>query len=228
MKTNMIYRIPVLLFLILVLSNNTLLAQNKSEPFTSYFKTYYSPELKAVQLNWKSTEVNKKPFLIERTVNGGTTWNVIGNVIQPEQDTSKVYSFQDKHPVVGLAFYRIKQESDNGSFSFSTVKSALVTNSRYIIFPNPLNDFTQIYSSDKKPETVAIQITDLEDKVIKEVTGELSEAHPLKLQLKDLAKGDYLLKINAGNDQSIQKLIVIQEDIKKFDKEMKIIYKSNF
>ena len=61
-----------------------------------------------------------------------------------------------------------------------------------------------------------------------EVKGELSELYPLKLQLKDLPKGDYLLKINQGYDQSIQKLIIIQEDIKKLDEKMKIIFKNNF
>ncbi len=72
-----------------------------------------------VQAVWKTeNEQNYTNFSVERSTDGGQTYNVVGGLQGSGQG---VYSLVDKSPVNGQNLYRLKQEDINNTITYSNV-----------------------------------------------------------------------------------------------------------
>ncbi|MBW6480923.1 MAG: hypothetical protein K0B37_15945 [Bacteroidales bacterium] len=81
----------------------------------------FGPEIKSghVVLNWTTgTEINNDFFTIERS-RDSYGWEVLGFVNGAgNSSTPKSYTFNDIHPLDGLAYYRLKQTDFDGRFKY--------------------------------------------------------------------------------------------------------------
>ncbi|SEJ37781.1 Por secretion system C-terminal sorting domain-containing protein [Dyadobacter sp. SG02] len=99
-------------------------------------------ESRTVVLNWSTTEEsNSDRFDIERSSNG-KQWSLIASV--SSQGDSKVlvnYSHTDTNPLTGRNFYRLKMVDLDGTFAYSTIRSAeIVAGIGLVPYPNPVVD----------------------------------------------------------------------------------------
>lgn len=77
---------------------------------------------KGIQLNWATaSEINTCCFSVERSEDG-KNFSDIGRVDGALNSiTQKLYSFNDKNPLHGINYYRLREEDVNGMYSFSSV-----------------------------------------------------------------------------------------------------------
>ncbi len=93
------------------------------------------------QVVWTTeNEQNYTNFTVERSTDGGTTFNALGGFASSAQST---YSYLDKVPVNGPNMYRLKIVDLNGTISYSNVVTIMYANTGQIainglmVYPNP-------------------------------------------------------------------------------------------
>jgi trimeric autotransporter adhesin len=93
------------------------------------------------QIVWKTeNEQNYTNFTVERSIDGGTTFTILGGFPSSALST---YSFLDKNPSVGADMYRLKMEDLNGTITYSNVVTLMYANTantlagNIIVYPNP-------------------------------------------------------------------------------------------
>ena len=103
-----------------------------------------------VQLKWKTTaEQNNKGFYVERSTDG-LNFVRLGFIKAREFASSAVYQFVDMHPSQGNNFYRIRQEDNDGEFTYSSMVRVDLTGSlaEVVLHPNPVNDILQVVTEE--------------------------------------------------------------------------------
>ncbi|BAU52225.1 Cadherin-like beta sandwich domain protein [Mucilaginibacter gotjawali] len=93
------------------------------------------------QLVWKTeNEQNYTNFTVEKSTDGGTTFNVLGGYAS---SAAGAYSLVDKAPAAGENLYRLKMVDLNGTASYSGVAKLMYSNTNSLaksnisIYPNP-------------------------------------------------------------------------------------------
>jgi hypothetical protein len=116
--------------------------------FTAEAKNNYAA------INWNTTEeLNVTSFIIERSSNGAIfsavkTMNALNGY-----STVNHYQFTDSLPLNQVSYYRIKMINDNGSFTYSAIKSVSIAApvvSEISLFPNPVVNYATIKMSNTK------------------------------------------------------------------------------
>lgn len=154
-----------------------------------------------IVLDWSTAaEVNSKNFTVQRS-NNGSDWNDIGSI--PAAGNSRninQYSFNDKQPIEGVNYYRLKQTDIDGKQSFSkTIKISLsADHARLSVYPNPVSRGTLNIVLNKTTNVQVFNIAGVQ------VMQRLLPAGTQQLKVEQLSRGTYYLK--AGN--LISKFIV--------------------
>ncbi len=90
-----------------------------------------------VQVVWTTeNDQNYTNFTIERSIDNGKTFNVIGSITSSGAGT---YSFFDKTPFAGQNLYRLKQEAINNAITYSNVAVVMYTGQTNSIIAGTLN-----------------------------------------------------------------------------------------
>ena len=153
-----------------------------------------------VALRWETvTEINNDFFTIERSPDN-LHYTSIGTVEGKGNSLIRQsYSFEDRQPLEGVSYYRLKQTDTNGAFSYSDVRTVLIVpESSVQIYPNPFQD--QLFVSGQFEGTV--EIFDLSGKRVFQLTSYSSPSSLLKLELADFPQGMYMLKLS--NERGFQ------------------------
>jgi hypothetical protein len=155
-----------------------------------------------VLLTWKTlSEVNNDYFTIERS-SDLNNWTSIGKIDGAGNSNYEIeYETLDKNPLSGISYYRLKQTDFNGAFTYSHVEVVEYKDSYEVsVFPNPANEFMHIRS---------------EQKIVKHelynVLNQLIETNISQSQIdvRDLAAGNYLLKIYFSTGESMCIKVVV-------------------
>lgn len=92
---------------------------------------------------------------------------------------------------IGVDSFSVDRPLSSASFTLSGVK----------MYPNPAKDVLNIQSDTE--ELTKVSITDLNGRIVKEVTNNLSQ-----ISLGDLSKGIYMVTIESATAKKVEKLIV--------------------
>lgn len=159
-----------------------------------------------VQLNWTTLqELNTSHFVVEQSVDG-RTYTYVGTV-QAKGSSAGTTEYNFVHTTPDRSkvnHYRIKQVDDDGTFSYSYIRSVRFDRGNVALVlatPNPVRDILQITVQ----ERVNIVISDMNGRAIRRLTLGAGY-HPVNLQ--NLQKGVYQLAVYR-NDQllEVQKLV---------------------
>ncbi len=161
-------------------------------------------------LSWKISDDNNEllGFEIQKSIDG-INFSTIGNV--PPIQFSSTYSFIDNNNSSSY-FYRIKINSINGSYFFSSIIK--VTNDKKvktILYPNPINISTSLTFYSKENTETILNIYDVTGKKIsseKVITSEGINALKPKF-ITELKAGQYILTI-ATKDSVIESITFIK------------------
>lgn len=156
---------------------------------------------KSVLLEWSTaSEENNDYFTIERSING-VSWGIIGKVKGAGTTTMEsYYSFEDKKPLGGISYYRLKQTDYNGEYSYSSVKC--------INRPDNANDNFIVYTKQDanafivEGEVIAacpIEIYNTAGSRIYNVSFNTLSVNKVLINVNDLPAGTYFVKICNGS-----------------------------
>lgn len=148
-----------------------------------------------VLLNWSANvEINATAYLVQHSSNG-TNWNDIGAVTAAGNSTfAQYYTFKHQTPVLGINYYRIIQQDDNGPGTYSKVVSLMFSSQAGVsVYPNPVVNGKMNVQLD---EGATIQLFDQSGMM---VLSKALNKGVQQLDVTNLAKGMYLLK--AGSER---------------------------
>jgi hypothetical protein len=162
----------------------------------------------SVQLRWSTgNEENYTFFTVERSIDGGQTFDVIGSEVGKSQGN---YSLMDKNPVNGENQYRLKQEDYFGTVTYSktipvtytSVKDAVTDDRMVSVYPNPssVNITISIKTTGNKPTNYTITITNTSGRVVKTIQ---SSQPDWAGNISDLLPGTYFIRVINSTDSSI-------------------------
>ncbi|MBS1525433.1 MAG: T9SS type A sorting domain-containing protein [Bacteroidetes bacterium] len=91
-----------------------------------------------VKITWTTqNEFNYTSFAVERSTDGGKTYNMIGSALS---DGSGSYSVTDKAPVAGSNLYRLRQQDIDNNIAYSNAVDVEFANGSSValnVYPNP-------------------------------------------------------------------------------------------
>jgi hypothetical protein len=155
-----------------------------------------------VLLNWlTNNEQNVDGFRIERKTGSGDFESI--GFVQAKNNSTNNYDFTDYSPAKGVSYYRLKMVDIDGKFTYSKViQMSYDANIQIMLYPNPVTDILYIKLSDAQP-AFAIVLNNTGQTVKKEkFTGNAAT-----INLSDVPKGIYTVKINQGDKQSVVKVV---------------------
>jgi hypothetical protein len=159
-----------------------------------------------VDLKWTTTnEINTSHFEIERSSNA-VDFTKIGSVNSVNSSGTNNYSSEDIQPLKGINFYRLKQVDIDGSFKYSNINKVLFENfgDAITIYPNPAKDYIQ-FDYVSKQKTILVSLFDMQGRLIRTTT--LANVLPLKLNVENLSKGNYVIQLSDGEKIAIGSFI---------------------
>ena len=172
--------------------------------FTAYKMT--SPN-RQVQVTWSSVnEGNYTAFTVERSTDGGNTYQILGGVKAAGQGS---YSFLDNNPAVGRNLYRLMQQDVNNSITYSkivTVQYSYLSGdqlgNKINIYPNPVigNVNLNINTATSNSAIYNIKLINTAGLVIQETTssGPYWQGNTTNLQA-----GTYILQVFNRDTQNL-------------------------
>ncbi len=164
----------------------------------------------SVNINWTTeSELNNDYFTIERSsdvVNFESISIVAGN---KTSSATINYSWRDKSPVDGVAYYRLKQTDLDGAFAYSSISSVKCSKKTEInVYPNPFGNSFTILFSEGAIYPVHVKILDYLGRV---VYTQLVVGNSMKISLdKNLPKGTYFVKVFNGTNQVVKRIVKTQ------------------
>jgi hypothetical protein len=150
-----------------------------------------------IQLVWNvAGERDVVSYQVERSTNG-RDFIKLGEIAA---NNSTTYSFIDKQPANGLAFYRIKETDKDGKFKYSTiVRLNLDVNFGLKAYPSPARDLVTIEHGITSKGKLTITTSD--GRVIRQIDikPELSQT---VINVSNLKVGLYIIRFANGNGQT--------------------------
>jgi FG-GAP-like repeat/Secretion system C-terminal sorting domain/IPT/TIG domain len=162
----------------------------------------------AVALKWTTTNENGvESFTIERSKNG-VSFAAIGNVATTQLPTTvKEYLFTDVTAVIGVNYYRLKINDNNGSSKFSNIIPVrLAGQFELTLHPDPVTDILQIKMPLQSDSHVEVNIFDITGKKMKTMVIRGSNT-TINLPVADLPSGSYVLSLQTSKRVITKKFI---------------------
>jgi hypothetical protein len=164
-----------------------------------------------VVLEWQTaSETDNDFFDIERS-SDGYSWESIVQLKAAGNSTQAInYSYIDKSPLLGLAYYRLKQVDFDGNFSHSSIIS--ISNDSFTqrnksslaSYPNPaVNSITVELGNDFANDFEILTIDGRN--ITKLITIIKSENSTFSIDISNLDKGTYILNINGDSNLFVKK-----------------------
>jgi|GEM_PF-5048241 len=169
-----------------------------------------------VDLTWATaTEINNDYFTLERSADGINFESIgrikgAGNSLQ-----EKYYYYQDKNPLIGISYYKLKQTDFDKKESYSVIQSVSVDVKNtfdFTLFPNPSNKDEEIRLMFNGTENDLINLTirDISGKLLSEKDIKLS-ASSLEVNLKHhFDAGIYFVKVSNKDGKTINQKFIVQ------------------
>ncbi len=166
-------------------------------------KAYYSQGI--VYMSWSSLqESNSSHFEIQRSADGITFYSA--GIVKAQSVSDKVvtYNFQDANADNGMNYYRVQYFDSDGHFQYSNtilmnvkIKGINITS----VYPGPFTDKVNVRIASEEKTPVCISVFDNTGRVVANKQCMVSHgANTVGIdQLGNLAKGIYIIRIQAGD-----------------------------
>ncbi len=161
-----------------------------------------------VTISWSTaTEINNDYFTLQRS-DDVLNWS---NLVQIDgagnSSTTLHYKYDDRSPLDGVSYYRLRQTDFDGKTSFSNAVSVKFGKlSDVVIYPNPASDF--IIVKGKEIESIHFYLyNDIGTQINCNSTKHPDE---LKIDLTGVAGGLYLLVLKKNNEFTGKEKIIVR------------------
>ena len=165
-----------------------------------------------VSLNWATaTEKDNDRFEVQRSADG-RSFETVGTVKGNGNSNTRLnYNFQDKRPMAGINYYRLRQVDFSGTFEFSkviAVDARNKMNDAVTLYPNPTVDGIFNVRMQPNGQEVTLQVMDISGRVLH--TRNVTNNADVMVDGKALGMrpGMYLISVKSGENVTVQKLLM--------------------
>lgn len=174
------------------------------------FEAILDPEDGTVELRWTTTaELNNDHFTLERSSNGLDYEPIATVPSQSHNGQGMRYARTDPSPRPGINYYRLGQVDRSGksqSLRTEWVHASGASGNALQLFPNPSAGPLNFQLSLQTAAKFSITVTDLSGQTVRQEAYPEATLHRGQLDLGELAKGIYLVRIQAGTFSHNQKI----------------------
>lgn len=165
-----------------------------------------------VTISWKiADEMNMSHYEVERADNNGQ-YKTIATVKALNSVKEQNYTIVDNNAFLNAATvqYRLKQVDGDGTIDYSrtiSVKSAgLITD---VVFQNPITNNLKIQLNLASAQNVSVSLYNMQGSMVASVKNKTCNAsnNTIDMDASHLKSGMYILKINAGTEQAVYKVV---------------------
>ncbi|MDW3191076.1 MAG: T9SS type A sorting domain-containing protein [Cytophagales bacterium] len=174
-------------------------------------------EQNSVSLEWSTaSELNNDFFEVQRSLDG-INYEVLAEVSgNGSTDEVHVYHYEDRFPIPGVQYYRLRQVDFDGAFEYSDiiVVEYAPNGSQFKakLFPNPMieQEMTVELQTNDFTTPVSIEILDLAGRLVTSERYEVSSSNnQMLIDVSDLQTGTYLIRIRQRDQLIILKRAVM-------------------
>lgn len=171
-------------------------------------------EKEKVKLNWTTrSEIDNDFFTIQRSLDG-QNWEVLSkvNALSNTSNSSQNYTFIDEKPLDGLSYYRLKMTDVNGFSQWSKVVEVDWSGKDEgigVFYPNP-NQEDKVYLNYQNGSGTQWQISvfDMAGQLVAQRQKAVLQGNGvLELDLAEIGKGIFVVKIEDGQRSVVRKLV---------------------
>lgn len=167
-----------------------------------------------VLLQWQTAAEDKlQMFEVELARSSGevqqNSFEKIGTVAPKGGPAQQQYTFTDKEAFkTGTRYYRLKIKNDDGSFTYSPVRTVTFGNlALWQVFPNPSTGVFNLVYQAAVGSPVQVQVTDVAGRITTHYTVTANgNVQKEEINLTSKPAGVYLLKITHGTGKEVYKL----------------------
>ena len=186
---------------------------------SSAFKNIWLTPLPVNMVDFSATRTGEKVVLKWEVLSDGNVENYAveksgnGRLFYPigeKNGNGQYHSFIDEQPFPGMNHYRIKTHFVDNKTEYSKVVSTKMPGeeSLFFFYPNPANSVINIQSRSAENKSIRVSLMDATGRLLKTVESTLSPSTPLRLNIKELAKGVYYLHLVNAGQSTIEKLLI--------------------
>ncbi|MEP7268403.1 MAG: hypothetical protein ABI844_12320 [Saprospiraceae bacterium] len=165
-------------------------------------------QLKPV-LYWSTlSELNNDYFTVLRSKNGQDFQEIVRMKGNGTSDKLNEYSYIDQSPLTGKVYYRLKQTDFNGQFTYSTIKSIIISTGTNlpIVYPSIMDDKFNIDFSNVVQKKWTWSLLSLQGQVMKK--GVIEETQDIiEINFGYAPTGILLLNISSKDENHIYRLV---------------------
>jgi len=163
-----------------------------------------------ITLDWATAwEENNRYFEIERSTDA-VRFTGIGRVEgSGTLQRMSQYAFTDSLPLVGPAYYRIKQVDENEAYSYSRVVPVSgLPDIAWEVSPNPCTDKLTVQLTSSNSLSVQAELCDIQGNLVRQLEQKTGGWHAaLEFSIPDLPAGVYILKIRTDKGQMLKQIV---------------------
>ena len=170
-----------------------------------------SLESSDILIEWTTAEeINSATYEVQKSVDA-KNWNTIAYVMAAVNSSSTSnYSYKDKELTSSLIYYRIKEVDQNGSITYTSIRSIRtetsaslnnikIANSEHTVFIQ----FQQQVKGNVMIRFISLSGQILTQQVVNQPVGQLT------LNANSNLKGNYIVSVSNGQDVAIAKQIIL-------------------
>ncbi|MEP7318319.1 MAG: T9SS type A sorting domain-containing protein, partial [Panacibacter sp.] len=160
-----------------------------------------------VNLQWvTASEKGVKNFVIEKSADNITYKDIFTVTAENSGEYTETYNYEDKFPVTGINYYRLRITNDDGSVTYSVIASVKLTGSKApMLSPNPASGMLYITQGS---ETIKfINFYDISGRLAYRISN-TSGANVIKVPVSNLANSTYIVEMRTALTVYREKLVV--------------------
>jgi len=161
---------------------------------------------RTVDLNWSTaTELNSDYFSIERS-SDGINFSAIGRVQAAGNSSSTLhYVSEDRQPLKGVSYYRLKMYDRNGAFEYSSIERIIIQGDLLTVAPTVTSNGRVTVQLAALPNgNPSLQLFDMTGRLVWKANV-INTVIPV--DLTPYAKGMYVLRLVTNDGQWAEKVL---------------------
>ncbi|MBX2981014.1 MAG: T9SS type A sorting domain-containing protein [Flavobacteriales bacterium] len=157
--------------------------------------------LRHVDLHWKTVnERNSDHFEVQRSADG-MQFAPVGRVAAAGESQQTInYNLIDEDPIMGMNYYRLKQQDKDGAFSYSDIVAVQFKPGPGVleVYPNPTDDRLRVVFESYSEQAMRWRVTDASGRrVLEGNEAAMPGRNRIDLGVQQLEPGSYILELVA-------------------------------
>lgn len=153
-------------------------------------------------VQWQTVnEINNAFFEVERSANGIQFSSIAqqqSKAVQGNSITSLQYSVDDKYPLAGTNYYRLKQVDKDGKTMYSpivSIKNSHSANASISLFPNPVKSKLNIQLNNLNSADVTVGVYNIYGQLVLQSKNNNIQNTTLSIDVSNLTTGIYTVRV---------------------------------